>query len=130
MAHEDTGTEELTDLGKHLANLPVDARLGKLILLGSAFGPEVIFAYARAYSYQHSFTRLPVPFPPLLRLPIGAVPSVCLTTWHVLPSSALRIQCRPPSLASLLSSLPLIPLVYPLRARLNPQLPHRQQTCP
>ena len=33
-------TEELTDLGKHLANLPVDARLGKLILLGSAFGPE------------------------------------------------------------------------------------------
>lgn len=105
MAHEDTGTEELTDLGKHLANLPVDARLGKLILLGSAFGPEVIFAYARAYSYQHSFTRLPAPFPPLLILQIGAVPSVCVTTWRVLPSSTLRYQMPSslPRLSSLLS---------------------------
>ncbi|KAJ1475941.1 P-loop containing nucleoside triphosphate hydrolase protein [Baffinella frigidus] len=34
------GKEELTALGRHLATLPVDARLGKLILLGAAFGPE------------------------------------------------------------------------------------------
>jgi len=78
VAHEDTGTEELTDLGKHLANLPVDARLGKLILLGSAFGPEVIFAYALAYSIS-TFSRAFPPLPPLLSLPIGAVSSVCLT---------------------------------------------------
>jgi HrpA-like RNA helicase len=38
--NKEDNSEELTDLGKHLANLPVDARLGKLILLGSAFGPE------------------------------------------------------------------------------------------
>ena len=44
VVHSDGNSEELTDLGKHLANLPVDARLGKLILLGSAFGPEVGFA--------------------------------------------------------------------------------------
>jgi len=33
-----TASEELTDLGKLLAKLPVDARLGKLILLGLCFG--------------------------------------------------------------------------------------------
>ena len=30
--------EDLTDLGKLLAKLPVDARLGKLIVLGMCFG--------------------------------------------------------------------------------------------
>ena len=33
-----TADEELTELGKLLAKLPVDARLGKLILLGQCFG--------------------------------------------------------------------------------------------
>eukprot|EP00927_Polykrikos_kofoidii_P020976 TRINITY_DN20004_c0_g1_i2.p1 TRINITY_DN20004_c0_g1~~TRINITY_DN20004_c0_g1_i2.p1 ORF type:complete len:1147 (+),score=159.47 TRINITY_DN20004_c0_g1_i2:56-3496(+) len=31
--------ENLTSLGKHLANLPLEARLGKLVLYGTAFGP-------------------------------------------------------------------------------------------
>merc|ERR1712060_136930 len=35
----DVGAERLTALGTHLANLPVDARVGKLIMLGIAFGP-------------------------------------------------------------------------------------------
>jgi len=34
-----TRRESLTALGKHLANLPLEARLGKLVLLGTAFGP-------------------------------------------------------------------------------------------
>jgi HrpA-like RNA helicase len=34
-----TGRESLTSLGKHLANLPLEARLGKLVLFGAAFGP-------------------------------------------------------------------------------------------
>lgn len=35
---EVTGHEKLTALGTHLANLPVEARLGKLVLYGAAFG--------------------------------------------------------------------------------------------
>lgn len=35
-------TEELTALGSRLATLPVDARIGKLILLGSVFGDRVL----------------------------------------------------------------------------------------
>eukprot|EP00747_Dinoflagellata_sp_TGD_P082242 gnl/TRDRNA2_/TRDRNA2_161627_c1_seq1.p1 gnl/TRDRNA2_/TRDRNA2_161627_c1~~gnl/TRDRNA2_/TRDRNA2_161627_c1_seq1.p1 ORF type:complete len:533 (-),score=86.68 gnl/TRDRNA2_/TRDRNA2_161627_c1_seq1:5-1399(-) len=34
-----TGKESLTALGAHLANLPLEARLGKLVLFGAAFGP-------------------------------------------------------------------------------------------
>lgn len=34
------GRQRLTPLGEHLAALPVDARIGKLILLGAAFGPD------------------------------------------------------------------------------------------
>lgn len=34
-----TGRERLTALGQHLARLPVEVRLGKLVLLGAAFGP-------------------------------------------------------------------------------------------
>jgi len=34
-----TGRENLTALGKHLSNLPLEARLGKLVLYGAAFGP-------------------------------------------------------------------------------------------
>jgi HrpA-like RNA helicase len=30
--------EELTSLGTHLSTLPVDARIGKLILFGAMFG--------------------------------------------------------------------------------------------
>eukprot|EP00747_Dinoflagellata_sp_TGD_P096793 gnl/TRDRNA2_/TRDRNA2_166939_c0_seq2.p1 gnl/TRDRNA2_/TRDRNA2_166939_c0~~gnl/TRDRNA2_/TRDRNA2_166939_c0_seq2.p1 ORF type:complete len:769 (-),score=140.91 gnl/TRDRNA2_/TRDRNA2_166939_c0_seq2:170-2476(-) len=33
------GREKLTALGRHLANLPLEARLGKLVLFGAAFGP-------------------------------------------------------------------------------------------
>jgi hypothetical protein len=36
---EETGEETLTILGHHLSNLPLEARLGKLVLLGAAFGP-------------------------------------------------------------------------------------------
>merc|ERR1719355_389906 len=35
-----TGQEQLTPLGEHLANLPLEARLGKLVLFGAAFGPS------------------------------------------------------------------------------------------
>jgi len=35
---EHTGKEKLTALGKHLTNLPLEARLGKLVLYGAAFG--------------------------------------------------------------------------------------------
>eukprot|EP00928_Gymnodinium_smaydae_P015059 TRINITY_DN15520_c0_g3_i3.p1 TRINITY_DN15520_c0_g3~~TRINITY_DN15520_c0_g3_i3.p1 ORF type:complete len:1251 (+),score=251.33 TRINITY_DN15520_c0_g3_i3:484-3753(+) len=34
-----TGREALTSLGRHLAALPLEARLGKLVLYGAAFGP-------------------------------------------------------------------------------------------
>lgn len=34
-----TGRERLTALGSHLARLPLEARLGKLVLYGTAFGP-------------------------------------------------------------------------------------------
>ncbi|CAE8581862.1 unnamed protein product [Polarella glacialis] len=36
------GAQRLTALGEHLASLPVDARIGKLILLGAAFGPDAL----------------------------------------------------------------------------------------
>jgi len=36
--NERDGKEKLTALGKHLANLPLEARLGKLVLYGAAFG--------------------------------------------------------------------------------------------
>ena len=35
----DSGVEELTPLGVHLSRLPVDPRVGKLLLIGAAFGP-------------------------------------------------------------------------------------------
>mmetsp|Transcript_58062 Transcript_58062/g.181935 ORF Transcript_58062/g.181935 Transcript_58062/m.181935 type:complete len:544 (+) Transcript_58062:3-1634(+) len=37
-----SGTEALTPLGSRLATLPVDARIGKLILLGSVFGERIL----------------------------------------------------------------------------------------
>jgi len=52
------GTEELTPLGCHLARLPVDARIGKLILLGAVFGPEVTdhaLTIAAALTHQSPF---------------------------------------------------------------------------
>lgn len=40
----ETGQERLTALGAHLANLPLEVRLGKLVLFGAAFGPAALDA--------------------------------------------------------------------------------------
>jgi len=42
LEHAGPNTERLTPLGVHLAALPLSARIGKLILLGSAFGLQVL----------------------------------------------------------------------------------------
>ena len=48
--------EELTALGHHLAALPVDVRVGKLLLLGASFGClDPILTIAAALSYKSPF---------------------------------------------------------------------------
>ena len=48
--------EQLTPLGSHLASLPVDVRIGKLILLGSIFGVvDDVLTIAATLSYRAPF---------------------------------------------------------------------------
>jgi HrpA-like RNA helicase len=47
---------ELTPLGQHLAELPVDARLGKMILYGAIFGcADPVLTIAAAMSHRSPF---------------------------------------------------------------------------
>jgi len=51
-----TGKEELTALGVHLSTLPVDCRIGKLILLGAMFGvTDDALTIAATLSYRNPF---------------------------------------------------------------------------
>jgi len=55
---DSAGRESLTPLGGHLANLPLEARLGKLVLLGAAFGTsatEAALTVAAALQSRNPF---------------------------------------------------------------------------
>lgn len=50
--------ERLTPLGSHLANLPVDIHIGKMILFGAIFRClDPILTIAAMLSYKSPFTR-------------------------------------------------------------------------
>ena len=51
-----TGNEELTPLGHHLANLPVNPRIGKIILFGAIFSClDPILTIASALGFKEPF---------------------------------------------------------------------------
>jgi HrpA-like RNA helicase len=53
---EADGSESLTPLGVHLSLLPVDVRIGKLILLGAIFGVcDECLTIAAVLSYRSPF---------------------------------------------------------------------------
>jgi HrpA-like RNA helicase len=55
-----TGVEELTPLGLHLSTLPVDCRVGKLILLGAMFGcADEALTIAATLSFRSPFLSPP-----------------------------------------------------------------------
>lgn len=52
------GTESLTALGAHLANLPVDVHIGKMMMFGAIFRClDPILTIAAALSYKSPFVR-------------------------------------------------------------------------
>lgn len=52
------GEETLTALGTHLANLPVDVHIGKMILFGAIFRClDPVLTIAAALSYKSPFVR-------------------------------------------------------------------------
>ena len=67
-----TDREELTPLGHHLANLPVNPRIGKIILFGAIFSClDPVLTIASALGFKEPFVIPLVSQEVELQLPIG-----------------------------------------------------------